>query len=258
MYNAKNYSKESLINHGRSNILNEAGGAAYDSIHYKKEQAKKAEAAKRSNNLSVGSKGTKVKALQVKLGIKDDGDFGPGTKAAVIKFQKENGLTGDGIVGPKTNAALNNPKAKKKKETAKPAVKTPDEIAKAENEAKAKADIKNKKAKATSADKTADAENAAKDKIDIKNKKAAPKKKKTSDELKAEAKVAKKSERSERREGRKTKRSTRRNRRDIAKNKKKQDELKDELAELAKEEENFASLGESKVLNYSEFIRING
>ena len=299
MYNAKNYSKESLINHGRSNQLNEAwydyvpdvlksgvkkliGADNYEAAKKmlidSPENTKKAEAAvdklikkkeatspkatkvprKTSNNLSVGSKGTKVKALQVKLGIKDDGDFGPGTKAAVIKFQKENGLTGDGIVGPKTNAALNNPKAKKKKETAKPAAKTPDEIAKAENEAKAKADIKNKKAKATSADKTADAENAAKDKIDIKNKKAAPKKKKTYDELKAEAKLAKKSERSERREGRKTKRSTRRNRRDIAKNKKKQDELKDELAELAKEEENFASLGESKVLNYSEFIRING
>jgi len=232
MYNTKNYSKESLINHGRSNVLNEAGGAAYDSIHYKKEQAKKAEAAKRSNNLSVGSKGAKVEALQVKLGIKDDGDFGAGTKAAVIKFQEENGLKGDGIVGPKTRAALNNPKAKKKKEDTKPAAKPA-----------VKTDVKTAVKPAV---KTPDVKNAA------------PKKKKTYDELKAEAKLAKKSEREERRAGRKTKRSNRRNTKDLAKNKEKQEKLKAELAELSKEAENFASLGESRVLNFSEFSKING
>ena len=81
------------------------------------------------------------------------------------------------------------------------------------------------------------------------------KKKKTYDELKAEAKVAKKSEREERRTSRKTKRSTKRNRRDIAKNKKKQEEIKDELAELTKEAEYFQSLGESRVLNFSQFSK---
>ena len=35
-----------------------------------------------------------------------DGIYGPKTKAAVISFQKKNGLVADGIVGPKTLAAL--------------------------------------------------------------------------------------------------------------------------------------------------------
>ena len=35
-----------------------------------------------------------------------DGIYGPKTKAAVISFQKKNGLTADGIVGAKTAAAL--------------------------------------------------------------------------------------------------------------------------------------------------------
>lgn len=35
-----------------------------------------------------------------------DGIYGPKTKAAVIAFQKKNGLVADGIVGPKTAAAI--------------------------------------------------------------------------------------------------------------------------------------------------------
>ena len=52
--------------------------------------------------LKRGSKGDDVKKLQTKLGITADGDFGPATESAVIKFQKENGLTQDGIVGSGT------------------------------------------------------------------------------------------------------------------------------------------------------------
>ena len=37
---------------------------------------------------------------------KVDGIYGSGTRTAVIKFQKKNGLVADGIVGPKTAAAL--------------------------------------------------------------------------------------------------------------------------------------------------------
>lgn len=62
--------------------------------------------------LKVGSSGPDVKALQQKL--KDlgfdpsgtDGNFGPGTKKAVIAFQQSKGLQTDGVVGPGTQAAL--------------------------------------------------------------------------------------------------------------------------------------------------------
>jgi len=56
--------------------------------------------------LRRGSKGDAVKQMQRKLGIPADGDFGPGTEAAVRKWQAANGLTADGIVGPKTLAVL--------------------------------------------------------------------------------------------------------------------------------------------------------
>ena len=52
--------------------------------------------------LKKGSTGPEVEELQKILGIKVDGDFGPDTKLAVMKYQAQNGLTADGIVGPKT------------------------------------------------------------------------------------------------------------------------------------------------------------
>jgi len=62
--------------------------------------------------LKQGLSGPAVKNLQQKL--KDlgfdpkgvDGQFGPGTVAAVIAFQKSKGLQADGIAGPATLAAL--------------------------------------------------------------------------------------------------------------------------------------------------------
>jgi putative chitinase len=62
--------------------------------------------------LTQGSTGPDVRDLQHKLkaagfdpnGV--DGNFGPGTKAAVIAFQRSNGLQADGVVGPNTLAAL--------------------------------------------------------------------------------------------------------------------------------------------------------
>ncbi|MGN0305241.1 MAG: glycoside hydrolase family protein [Lachnospiraceae bacterium] len=65
-----------------------------------------------SGILKEGSKGEEVRQLQQKLAIigyapgPADGSFGAKTKAAVMAFQKDAGLTQDGIVGEKTLAAL--------------------------------------------------------------------------------------------------------------------------------------------------------
>lgn len=61
--------------------------------------------------LRYGSKGKPVKWAQWYLNkcgasLKIDGSFGPLTKAATIKFQKNNNLVTDGIVGVKTRAKL--------------------------------------------------------------------------------------------------------------------------------------------------------
>jgi len=52
--------------------------------------------------LKIGSKGEEVKKLQQKLGLTADGSFGPGTDAAVKKWQSDNGLKSDGVVGDST------------------------------------------------------------------------------------------------------------------------------------------------------------
>lgn len=64
------------------------------------------------DTLREGSRGEEVVALQQRLKEKGfspgaiDGDFGPGTEAAVLAFQHSEGLLADGIVGPRTAAAL--------------------------------------------------------------------------------------------------------------------------------------------------------
>ena len=63
--------------------------------------------------LKIGSSGAEVRSLQERLkelgfdpnGV--DGNFGPGTQAALIAYQKANGLEADGKAGPNTLAALN-------------------------------------------------------------------------------------------------------------------------------------------------------
>lgn len=62
--------------------------------------------------LKKGSTGGEVKEVQRRLklwGYYDgalDGVFGSGTRAAVVRFQKKNGLTADGVVGKATYKAL--------------------------------------------------------------------------------------------------------------------------------------------------------
>lgn len=56
--------------------------------------------------LKMGDMGDEVKVLQKALGLKEDGDFGPATKAAVVAFQKKHKLYPDGVVGKNSWARL--------------------------------------------------------------------------------------------------------------------------------------------------------
>ncbi|MHC5827488.1 MAG: peptidoglycan-binding domain-containing protein, partial [Nostoc sp.] len=44
--------------------------------------------------------GAVVRYLQYRLGVDNDGVYGPQTEVAIKNFQKQNGLEADGIVGP--------------------------------------------------------------------------------------------------------------------------------------------------------------
>ena len=70
--------------------------------------------------LRTGSRGEDVKTLQGRLHDlgyytdEIDGQFGAATKAAVIDFQRANGLDADGMVGSETKALLYSVNAKPK------------------------------------------------------------------------------------------------------------------------------------------------
>src|ERR1044071_8628804 len=84
--------------------------------------------------LKLGSTGAAVTRLQNKLkelGFDPgaiDGKFGAGTKKALMKFQKSQGLTQDGVAGPETMEALkaagSAAPSKPKPATGKPKVST--------------------------------------------------------------------------------------------------------------------------------------
>jgi putative chitinase len=56
--------------------------------------------------LRRGSRGAEVQKMQQALGVTADGNFGPGTEAALKAWQRRNGLTADGIAGPATLGRL--------------------------------------------------------------------------------------------------------------------------------------------------------
>lgn len=71
-----------------------------------------------TRTLSQGSSGADVRELQIRVAgwaadgasrtfVAVDGQFGPGTRAAVIRFQRAYGLAADGVAGPATHRALN-------------------------------------------------------------------------------------------------------------------------------------------------------
>jgi hypothetical protein len=53
-----------------------------------------------------GQQGGVVQGVQARVGVKQDGQFGAKTKAAVVRFQQKNGLKVDGVVGRQTFAAF--------------------------------------------------------------------------------------------------------------------------------------------------------
>lgn len=61
-----------------------------------------------TTTLRVGSIGEQVRCLQSIVGAYTDGRFGPLTRASVVLWQTNHGLSPDGIVGPLTRAALFN------------------------------------------------------------------------------------------------------------------------------------------------------
>ena len=65
----------------------------------------------KNNFLSLGSKGSSVKELQVLLDengyhVEADGIYGPNTESAVKAYQKANGLKLDGLAGEETMGSL--------------------------------------------------------------------------------------------------------------------------------------------------------
>lgn len=56
--------------------------------------------------LKKGLSGEPVRRLQAKLGVKADGEFGPGTEKALKDWQSKNGLSADGVAGPDTFMAM--------------------------------------------------------------------------------------------------------------------------------------------------------
>lgn len=65
-------------------------------------------------SIRFGEDGADVLALQLALNqagyrIESDREFGPGTRSAVERFQRQHGLVADGIVGPLTAAMLDAP-----------------------------------------------------------------------------------------------------------------------------------------------------
>ena len=82
-------------------VLGDGGGHAVQESH-----APTAGNANMNTVIRRGSRGETVAAVQARLGLNADGDFGPGTEQALKNWQAANGLTADGIAGPATLARL--------------------------------------------------------------------------------------------------------------------------------------------------------
>jgi D-alanyl-D-alanine carboxypeptidase (penicillin-binding protein 5/6) len=94
-------------------LIAEVAREVYNHFNRLPTEAEKAEAAS-PVALEFGANGPAVESLQRRLnasldpspGLSVDGDFGPATQAAVLRFQREKGLPETGVADPKTLDAL--------------------------------------------------------------------------------------------------------------------------------------------------------
>jgi len=56
--------------------------------------------------LKKGLSGEPVRRLQAKLGVEEDGEFGPNTEKALKDWQTKNSISADGVAGPDTFMAM--------------------------------------------------------------------------------------------------------------------------------------------------------
>ena len=59
-----------------------------------------------TGTVSYGDRGSSVKTVQRKVGVRADGVFGPATRSAVKRYQQRHGLVADGVVGSRTAAKM--------------------------------------------------------------------------------------------------------------------------------------------------------
>ncbi|MEU7092806.1 D-Ala-D-Ala carboxypeptidase family metallohydrolase [Kitasatospora aureofaciens] len=111
--NSSSLDRRSLLRLGTGAVA-AAGLAAVADIGF----ARPAAAYGWSGNLGQGSSGSAVAELQIRVAgwaadsasqtyVAVDGSFGPGTAAAVRRFQAAYGLSADGVAGPQTFGVLN-------------------------------------------------------------------------------------------------------------------------------------------------------
>jgi peptidoglycan hydrolase-like protein with peptidoglycan-binding domain len=205
--------------------------------------------------LKVGRSGDAVKALQRFLKIEDDGKFGPATKAAVIKFQKDRGLKPDGIVGKNTVGAIEKAQAEQN-QVMKIKPKTLDKIETPKLEPKKVEPVKSPGVQ----EEEPDTDNMSQDELEAELKKA-------EDELaaaKGDVKQARKDRREDRREDRKERKDARKDRREDRKEDRKEEKLRKKIERLRrktgrKEDKADKIVGESKVYSFEEFVKsVNG
>ncbi|MGO1165502.1 MAG: C40 family peptidase [Janibacter sp.] len=59
-----------------------------------------------TGTVRYGARGSTVKAIQRKVGVRADGIFGPATRSAVQRYQRRHNLVADGIVGTRTGTKM--------------------------------------------------------------------------------------------------------------------------------------------------------